>query len=502
MARRCGVCFLILFLFPSFRIFAINAIVSHTVFYVPDPQHPGKLIPRVDAYWKIKPNSVHYTTQEDKTIIARIRTEITLTSEKGKVTKDQFVLQTVPRTNVSELGRQMITDLRSYEIPAGFTKMRIKLADETDTTNRFVYTDSFTVQAAVSKPFYSEVELLDTVVESGEETVFSKNGKIQVPSCANFLDDNKSVLRYYAELYSAELLPKGAFPLVQRVSIGTRENENPLTHFTSVDTIVNSRQLLRASGTFPLRSLASGNYYLNISLENAQREKVASKSYFFQRLNMHPAEDTAKAKSEAISDTGIERVNVINLNKTFIAKYTLPEVRAMLKMLLPFSDNTNTQTINGFLKNPNELYMRYYVYNHFAAINKDDPGRAWKEFSEKILEANKRFTVHGTPGFETDRGFIFLRYGEPTEIETVENETGALPYEVWQYNTLRQMNGKDVANAVFLFYKPNQMTEGYRILHSTVAGEAQNPAWRTYLYQNAQDVSDMNSKAAQFLGNR
>ena len=196
-------------------------------------------------------------------------------------------------------------------------------------------------------------------------------------------------------------------------------------------------------------------------------------------------------------------MTVLNLNETFIAKYNLAQIRAILKMLIPLSDAMSVQTIDGFLKKPDELYMRYYIYNHFAAINKNDPDKAWKEFSEKIKEINKRFSEHGIAGYETDRGFTFLRYGEPTEIVTVANEKGSLPYEIWQYNTLTQLNHKEIPDAIFLFYKSGQMAMSpYKMLHSNVSGEIVNPSWRTYLYQSIEGGNDGNSRAEQYIGNK
>jgi GWxTD domain-containing protein len=168
-------------------------------------------------------------------------------------------------------------------------------------------------------------------------------------------------------------------------------------------------------------------------------------------------------------------------------------------MLLPFSDPVATQTIRNFLKKPDELYMRYYVYNYFTNINKKDPGKAFKEFSQKIIEVNKLYTSRGVPGYETDRGVIYLKYGAPTDIITVENENGSLPYEIWQYNVLEQTNHKEVADAYFLFYKQNQATSDFRILHSTVEAEAKNMDWRSYLYPSGRNGD---SRAEQYIGNK
>lgn len=167
-------------------------------------------------------------------------------------------------------------------------------------------------------------------------------------------------------------------------------------------------------------------------------------------------------------------------------------------MLLPVSDAMQTQTINNFLKKPEDMYMRYYIYNYFKTLNPKDPGQAWKEYSEKIIEVNKRFSAHGTRGYETDRGFIFIRYGAPDDMITVENESGSLPYEVWLYNNLTQMNHKEITNAVFLFYRRNDLTD-FKLLHSTVSGETQNPGWRSFLYLNGQGGNNGNSRAEQYL---
>eukprot|EP01030_Chromulinospumella_sphaerica_P034490 gene34490-biopygen17203 len=122
----------------------------------------------------------------------------------------------------------------------------------------------------------------------------------------------------------------------------------------------------------------------------------------------------------------MEQITVVDLDKSFLAKYNLSQIKAMLKMLLPVSTPMQANTINGFLKKPEEMYMRYFIHNYFQEINPKDPGKAWKEYSEKVKEVNKKFTAAGTAGYETERGFMYLRYGAPTDIITVTGETGAL----------------------------------------------------------------------------
>jgi GWxTD domain-containing protein len=489
MFRSIGTC--LVFLCYTIKLFALEGVVSHTVFYLPDPSHANKLTPSAEVYWQINPHSVHYTTTPEKTIVARIMTDVTFTSEKGGIKEDRFILQTVPSADINELMTHNIIDLRRYFVTPGFTRMKIRFTDMADTAHPLVFTDTFTVPSVTGGPFYSDLQLLDTTIESPDQTVFKKNGRQQVPACINFLDESRGILHYYAELYQAGTVSTANYPLVQKVFVSKNENDPPVEELIRKDTVI-PRQV----------NFVSGDYHLNVTLENNARITIASATLFFQRLNIHPVRTDTLKKVTVMADTGMEHVNVLNLEKTFLSKYNIPQTHAMLKMLLPVADPVGVQAINGFLKKPNDLYIRYFIYNYFLNINKNDPAKAWKEYADKIKEVNKMFSEHGTPGYETERGFIYLRYGAPTEMINVENETGTLPYEIWQYNTLTQLNHKAIANAVFLFYKPDQDMGAFRLLHSSVAGEVQNQAWRSYLYVNSQGGNNTNSRAEQYIGNK
>jgi GWxTD domain-containing protein len=255
-------------------------------------------------------------------------------------------------------------------------------------------------------------------------------------------------------------------------------------------------------------ALLSGNYYININLQDKNGTALATRSLFFQRLNAHPEKPEVAPVSlkEVMKDTSMEKVTFLDLEKTFLAKYNVQQLRSILKMLLPVSDGMQTNTINNFLKKTDEMYMRYFIYNYFQDLNAKDPGKAWKEYSDKVVEVNKKFSANGNAGYETHRGFIYLRYGKPTDIITVTSEAGSLPYEIWQYNVLTQFgNKKKLANALFQFYKQSRNLSDYFLLHSTVTGETMNSAWRTYLF-SANGASSagfsMNSRAEQYFSNR
>jgi GWxTD domain-containing protein len=61
-----------------------------------------------------------------------------------------------------------------------------------------------------------------------------------------------------------------------------------------------------------------------------------------------------------------------------------------------------------------------------------------EEFYRRVAFADMRFASasSGKPGWETDRGRIYIKYGPPREVHHQFAEQGAAPYEIWLYPDL------------------------------------------------------------------
>jgi|SRR5881628_1629260 len=65
-----------------------------------------------------------------------------------------------------------------------------------------------------------------------------------------------------------------------------------------------------------------------------------------------------------------------------------------------------------------------------------------REFYARTTEANRKFREGGAaqiPGWRTDRGRIYVKYGPPDEALYRPQPPGGLPYEVWKYTRKRQL---------------------------------------------------------------
>ena len=92
----------------------------------------------------------------------------------------------------------------------------------------------------------------------------------------------------------------------------------------------------------------------------------------------------------------------------------------------------------------------------------------------------KKFNSGFRHGFETDRGYYYLKYGQPDDIELRDTEPSAPPYEVWVYYEFPTTNQNNVK---FVFYNPSLAPGDFELLHSTAIGERNNPTWQRDLYR-------------------
>ncbi len=470
--------------------------MSRTLFYLPaaDGQHAGDAY--IEMYWQIQPRSLHYRKSENGTISAQIRTDIVISNEQGTVAEEHYLLNTTP-VDPAAAAVQNIMELKRMKLPYGNYHVSFNLS-EPGFANNFKDSTELNITTPVETALYSGIQLIDTLVPSAaKENPFYKNSQIHLPLCTNFIDDDRKVVRYYSELYQSLLAPGDAMPLIQYAYISRREGETVIKNLQRVDTITPGA-VLPVYGQFDLSALPTGNYYINIQLSDKNRNEICTTSQFFQLINKKPVVAEAKPADTTKGPAPIVPVSFLDLNKTFIAKFTLPEMKAILEMIRPVSDPIDVKAIDGFFKKPDEMYMRYFVYNYFVKQNKDDPEKAWKTFADKIRVINKLFGNGAKLGYRTDRGIVYLKYGKPDDRMIVNGEAGALPYEIWQYYAL----GKQSQESFFLFYQSGAgaSSNDYLLLHSNVTGEVHTLAWRSYLYSSGN--SGTNSRAEEYIRNR
>ncbi len=84
------------------------------------------------------------------------------------------------------------------------------------------------------------------------------------------------------------------------------------------------------------------------------------------------------------------------------------------------------------------------LYQEYWAKRDPTPGTKRNEllieFNRRIEFANNNFAVYSMrlDGWETDRGKIYLKYGQPSDVERNVKQINIPPYEIWYYQKLQR----------------------------------------------------------------
>jgi len=120
-----------------------------------------------------------------------------------------------------------------------------------------------------------------------------------------------------------------------------------------------------------------------------------------------------------------------------------------------------------------EEAKREFIYNFWKSRDEnssDDRNESYLNYTKRVSESDNKFSAMGKPGWKTDRGRVFIIYGEPSEIERHPNETGTRPYEIWKYENLE--------GGVYFVFGDLTGFNDYQLIHSTKRGELRDDYWQ------------------------
>lgn len=358
-------------------------------------------------------------------------------------------------------------DMHRYAIANGIYDLEVTLKDMNKDEKPIVYKSTVIVDYDNELLRQSDIMLLGYIKpDSTEGATHVKYGYFMEALPFNFYDSRHSNLIFYSEIYNADKGIGEDFIVSYSIQkLFAQANEKPLLIASkrkkAEPHIVNILQM-------DISGLESGNYRFVVSVRNRANELLNEKEVMFQRSNpnMEPKADTISADA---------------LSSEFVGKMEEKELRYTLKSILMKVPEDDVAIVNQMVKNKDLSAQRMYIFKYFSKISPTLPEQAHDEYSVIAKAVDKMFNNGFGYGFETDRGRVYLKYGRPDDIITVENEMNAPPYEIWSYN---KIDKTQQTNVKFLFYNPNLMVNGYRQLHSTCRGETNNPRWVTELYKN------------------
>lgn len=305
----------------------------------------------------------------------------------------------------------------------------------------------------------SDIQIATNIKKDGVDTnsIFYKNTLEVIPNPSMICTDKMPVLFYYAELYNLKLEnPDANFKLHKILfnSVGTKVYEQ-------VRTIKQSPNSFVEIGAINLSKYPTDSYNLVLSLVDSKTNQayVSAKRFYF--YNTKFADTLSK--------------NIVNRGMLG-SEFAIYDNNECDKMFSQIKYIATQKEIDQYKKLDSLNAKREFLYN-FWKQRDPDPSTPVNEFKEDYMKrveyANKNFGLYTKEGYLTDRGRVYLMYGEPDQRDFYPSESNMKPYEVWFYN---QIEG----GVTFIFGDVTGFGN-YELLHSTKRGEVKDEYWQRRL---------------------
>ncbi len=297
-------------------------------------------------------------------------------------------------------------------------------------------------------------------------TVPTKEAGTPIPFPGAYFPQEQDRLRAYAELYGT--LPyfgkDGAFLVVAQIEgyesgtvAGPFRHVQRMKADTVVPTLVD----------FGIGRLPSGNYLLAFELRDRNDSLVQRRTQFFQRNN------------PMVYDAGETGGFGPNFTGAFTDADTLAEY---LHSMRPIADELERKMIDDRATDRKAELMQQFMYTFWYNRDPADPKGAWERYQQAVNYADRKFGCRNLRGYQSDQGYIYLRYGAPNTVVNRSNELTALPYMVWHYYRAGKYSDRR-----FVFYQPERSTTCWTLLSSDMPGELNNPRWLDILVPGTSD---------------
>ncbi len=443
----------------------LRAYLSYAVFDTPDNN------PYIETYLTINGHSLEYVRLDDGNFQGAVDVKILFKVGDSIVNYAKYNLAG-PIVSDTIDGKLNMIDIQRYGLPEGVYNMDITLRDSNSDKEEMKSSTDITVNFPGDELVFSDIELLSSHEKSEGENTLSKNGYTLTPYIFNYFPESMNRISFYSELYNSEkILGDSAFLL--SYYIRPFEAEKKLDQYIFRKRVA-PQAVIPTLSSFDISELPSGNYLLVMEARNRVNKLIASKELFFQRYN----------PSVQFS---LNNLLVLNTQNTFVERMKSKDtLGTYIKYLTPISTDVERLYAENQLATADIDEMQKYFLNFWVERNKLNPEKAWADYLLLVRQANKNFKSVSLEGYQTDRGRVYLQYGQPNVISEHYFEPAAYPYEIWHYYQLDDQRDKK-----FVYYSHDNATNDFQLIHSNAIGELSNYRWETIVYRRTWDPNSI-----------
>lgn len=416
----------------------------------------------LEMYYNINQNTVAHIVKGDSVFVgAFINITIKNIENNNEVINNTYQINNKFAKSDSIQNQNLIGKI-NYLLERGKYKLIVTVIDLNNPNNKKEISDNITIIPFSSNNFMiSDIQLASNIKQEGAntESYFYKNSYEVTPNPVAIYGENVPVLFYYNELYNvSDERYKNSLVLERLIvdSYGRIINKK-------VRAINSNNKSIVEVGHINLMKYPSGIYNLVLYLIDTSKALGLTSSKKFYLVNKNVV-DTVKYSSQGLDLLSSEFGSMENdeLDQMFgYCKYIASE-----------------QEKNQYEKLETLDAKREFMFNFWKKrdATPDTPENEYKnDYFKRVEYARVKFTEFQKHGALTDRGRVYLIYGEPDEIEFKHNQIDTKPYQVWYYNSIE-------GGVEFIFADLSGYSQ-FELIHSTKRGELRDDNYMNRIKQ-------------------
>lgn len=451
----------------------IGAYMSHGTFNIPGQS------PYVEVYLEIIGNTLVYKQLPSGKYQGSIQVTMIVTQDSAVKDFRKYELLSAELADTSGVGVNFI-DQQRFTLPNGSYTLELSIGDKNVAKEPVKLQYPISVDFPNEKCTVSTIQFVNSYTRTNEPNVLSKSGYDLVPMVDNFFPSDKGKLIFYSEIYNPAVSQQPNDAYLVSYYIESFENRKILNEYARSKKET-AKPAMVVMNEFDISKLPSGNYNLVVSVKDRSNNEVASNTAFFQRSN--PSMDNAALDYASV-----------DLSSSFSSKITNADtLKEFIKSLTPIATETEKIFINYQAPYAQMPVLQQFFQRFWEARDVFDPAKAWTVYNIQVQRVNEAYGTQVKKGYDTDMGYVFLRYGEPSTIQDIPFESSSIdgessvPYQIWQYYSL--FGGRE-RNKRFVFVNKELGAREYTLVHSDVKGEIQDYGWRAHTWRKKKFAVD------------
>ncbi len=382
-----------------------------------------------------------------------LHVSITDTSTGNVIADKDWVISNFIKDSV-DLKRSVI-GLLKFVLKTGVYKCEMIGRDESGNDSKTISEYVVVKPFAKLKMALSDIQLASNILQESPDTSssFYKNTFEVTPAPSAFFGETQPVLFYYSELYNLFDDEVTNDLKLDRIVFNSR---GKIVDFKrkKINRNVNSRVEV---GTIMTYKLPTDTYTLMINLiDSVSNYGISSAKKFFVY------------NPDVVADDSLFQTTNPTLTTNFGAM-SEEELDDLFKKSKYIATNDEIDQYEAISSEQAKREFMQKFWNKRDQNPNDNTNRYYQNYMRRIDECNAKYKAGKKDGWKTDRGRVYLKYGEPSEIERFPNEIQTRPYEIWHYN--------DLEGGVYFIFGDLTGFNDYQLLHSTKRGEIRDDSW-------------------------